>query len=267
MAWSIFQQGGGNAAAVGWAKQFLQMLGAPQTASNLQFVYDWQKAEGGGGKYNPLNQGPVPGHPELTTTGSQYGGGAADFASWQAGLQGAVDYLNMPNYTHVKAALMQGDGVAARNALFASPWAASHYGYGSAWPNDPIPGGVQAMPASYYTGGTSGATPADSLTDAGMCAWSISLPLVGSQCIITKTQVRAMLGGMLLGVGGVVTLFGFAVLVAYGFQRTGALNAVGKAASVVPGTAKVVSAAANGASKSAAKNNLKPVNERGRKKP
>lgn len=139
MAWSIFQQGGGKGAAVTWAQDLLELIGAPVTAGNVQFIYDWEVSEGGGGKYNPLNQGPVPNHPELTTTGSQYGGGAADFASYQAGLQGASDYLNMPNYTAVKAAIMNNDPTAARSALINSPWAASHYGNGSAFASDTPP--------------------------------------------------------------------------------------------------------------------------------
>src|SRR5262245_10008700 len=135
MAWSIFTQGGGQGAALTWARDLLKTIGAPESAGNQQFVYDWEVSEGGGGKFNPLNQGPVPGHPELTTTGSQFGGGAADFASWQAGLTGAADYLAMPNFSAVADALRSNNPAAARTALIASPWAASHYGYGSGFSN------------------------------------------------------------------------------------------------------------------------------------
>lgn len=145
MAWSIFSDGGGDGAALTWAKNLLQADGAPDTPGNEQFVYDWEKSEGGGGKYNPLNQGPVPGHPELTTTGQQFGGGAADFASYSAGIQGAVDYLNMPNYTAVQAALKANDPTQARAALIASPWAASHYGGGSAFSNAALPGQATSL--------------------------------------------------------------------------------------------------------------------------
>jgi hypothetical protein len=133
MAWSIFSDGGGDGAALTWALQFLQALGVPESSTNVDFVYQWEQSEGGGGKYNPLNQGDVPGNSSLTSTGSQYGGGAADYVSWAAGIQGAVDYLHMSNYTNVLAALKAGDGNAAKTALWASPWASSHYGYGSAW--------------------------------------------------------------------------------------------------------------------------------------
>lgn len=170
MPWSIFSQGGGEGAAVTWAKDLLAADNAPDTPSTEQFIYDWEKSEGGGGKYNPLNQGPVPGHPELTTTGSQYGGGAADYASYQAGIQGAVDYLNMPNYTAVQAALKAGDATQAKAALIQSPWAASHYGYGSSFSNTPLPGYSSSLigdtgsvqPASL---GTATATPANWFTN------------------------------------------------------------------------------------------------------
>jgi len=160
--WSIFKQGGGDSAAVGWAQGLLQALGAPVTPGNLQFVYDWEVSEGGGGKYNPLNQGPVPGQPQLTTTGSQYGGGAADFASPAAGIQGAVAYLNMGNYAGVKNALMNNDPAAARRALIASPWAGGHYGGGSGFSSKPVPAGAaQALGGSAAAiGGAAGAAAA-----------------------------------------------------------------------------------------------------------
>lgn len=133
MPWSIFEQPNGEQLAVEWAQQLLQGIGAPATPANVAMVYQWEKSEGGGGKFNPLNQGPVPGQPNLTTTGQQYGGGAADFASWEAGIQGAIAYLNMGAYAGVRRALVSGNGGAAAQALWASPWAGSHYGYGAAW--------------------------------------------------------------------------------------------------------------------------------------
>jgi hypothetical protein len=143
VAWSIFSQG--PAAAAAWAKAFLQ--GASQawgvnvdTPANEQFVYDWEKSEGGGGANNPLNQGPDPSHPEFTSTGPQYGGGAADYVSIDAGIAGGIDYLDMPNFSGVKQALEGGNNYQAdAQALWGSPWAASHYGYGSAWNTDAMP--------------------------------------------------------------------------------------------------------------------------------
>lgn len=168
MPWSIFTQGGGQGAAVTWAQDELQLDSAAwgvnvDSPGAEQFIYDWELAEGGGGANNPLNQGPVPGHPELTTTGSQYGGGAADFASVQAGLQGTLDYLNMPAYSGIKAALEAGDPAGARSALIASPWAASHYGGGANFPTNPLPGQASAITGSPGPP-TTGGTPADATT-------------------------------------------------------------------------------------------------------
>ncbi len=137
--WSVFQQGGGDTVAENWAVDLLNSLGAPASPGNVQFIYDWEKAEGGGGKFNPLNQGPVPGHPELTSTGQQYGGGASDFVSWEAGLTGAADYINMGAYSGVLEGLKSNNPEAAKEALWASPWAASHYGYGANWPDTAPP--------------------------------------------------------------------------------------------------------------------------------
>lgn len=171
MPWSIFTDGGGNGAALTWAKNLLKADGAPDTPANEQFIYDWEKSEGGGGKYNPLNQGPVPGHPELTTTGSQYGGGAADYANYQAGIQGAVDYLNMPNYTAVQAALKAGNAAEAKAALIRSPWAESHYGNGASFSNAPLPGQATSLigdsggSVQNASLGTATATPANWFTN------------------------------------------------------------------------------------------------------
>jgi hypothetical protein len=160
MAWSIFSEGGGKGAAVTWAKDLLANLGVPQSNQNINFIYDWEVSEGGGGKYNPLNQGPVPGHPELTTTGQQFGGGAADFASWQAGITGASDYLHMSSYSGILAALKTSNYAGARSALIASPWAASHYGGGSSFSSETAPGAspLGSGGGSVATGSTTGIT-------------------------------------------------------------------------------------------------------------
>jgi hypothetical protein len=138
MAWSIFSQGGGEHVAVAWAVQLLASLGLQATPDRLRFVYNWEKSEGGGGAYNPLNQGPVPGRPDLSG-GTQYGGGASDYNGWAAGLAGAVAYLNMPNFAPVLQALRAGSYQPMAQALWASPWAASHYMYGGTWNTNNYP--------------------------------------------------------------------------------------------------------------------------------
>lgn len=154
MPWSIFSQGGGSGAAVTWAEDLQKKLGIPVNPVDTKVIYDWEVSEGGGGKFNPLNQGDVPGHPELTSTGSQFGGGAADYVSWDAGLQGAADYLNFSNYTSVLRNLRsQAPYDTTVQSIWNSPWASSHYGFGKRWSTAAVPG---AAPLPISTGGTTG---------------------------------------------------------------------------------------------------------------
>jgi len=240
MAWSIFKEGGGPLAAKGWAQQFLTRLGAPVTPGNLQFVYQWEVAEGGGGKYNPLNQGPVAGHPNLTTTGSQYGGGAADFASWDAGLEGAVDFLHYGHYKGVLAGLMANNPVAARNALIASPWAASHYGNGKNWPvNTVVPGGTAILPTSIAGSVADAASTATTVSSVDeTCAWSYKSPIPGGgvTCLISKPTVRALLGPAVMGTGIMIGLVGVVLLMVYALSNSGAGNT---AIGLIPGGSMV----------------------------
>lgn len=218
MAWSIFKQGGGEAVAVGWAKQFLSALGAPVTPGNVQFIYQWEKAEGGGGKYNPLNTGPVRQHPEWTTTGEQFGGGAADYTSWETGILGPkyfLEHYQQATYSRILSALKNDDPVGARAALIASPWAASHYDYGRAWPNVSVPGVTAVLPPMGTSPGSlvAGFTPVG-LTDDDTCAWKIK-GLGQSYCVASKLQVRHTAGVALMVSGGAVMLLGIVLLAAF----------------------------------------------------
>lgn len=264
MAWSIFTDGGGDNVAVSWAQQFLSMINAPVTPGNTEFVYQWEKSEGGGGKYNPLNTGGVYGHPELTTTGEQYGGGANDFASWHAGLLGSAINVQTPgpdNYPAIVSALRNNDPAGARQALWHSGWAASHYGYGSNWSNASLPGSSgNVIPPSYFSGGDGTGTNVSKGVDcslvglpgsamynacvaanksAGQDAHGNPLPggkpksgtgsdnaifSLGGVTILTKTQARAVIGaGILIGGSAVMTL-GVLALMKSAAVQTGAIT-------------------------------------------
>src|SRR5215831_12333514 len=80
---------------------------------------------------------------------------------------------------------------------------------------------------------------------------SASVPLVGTVgggCIISKTNVRAWVGGLLIGAGAVIALGGVAVLAAAGFRHTKAGQFVIGAAEAVPGGAAVGALARGNAS-------------------
>jgi hypothetical protein len=239
MAWSIFTQGGGKDVAVGWAEQLLRLIGAPVTTGNKQFIYDWELSEGGGGIYNPLNQGPVPGHPNLTTSGSQYGGGAANFASWAAGLQGAADYLAMPAFKPIRTELRANNPVGARAELIASPWAKSHYDGGTDFSNAPLPGGKAVLPAVGVGSGGGGTTATATLTAASSPGCLLGIPSVdlkvtsiGGGCIVSKSEGRAVIGAMVMASGAVILGVGALVLVAIGLKHAGAGKAAGRALEV-----------------------------------
>lgn len=255
MAWSIFKQGGGDSVAVGWAHQFLKLLGAPESPGNVEFIYQWEKSEGDGGKFNPLNTGPVLQHPEWTTTGEQFGGGAADYASWEAGQLGSAYFLEhyqQATYSKILSALRANDPVSAREALWASPWAESHYGYGSNWSNATVPGGGFVLPPA----GSPDATLVDKKTTGEgsapdeTCAWKLSLPLVGDTCVVSKVQTRHVVATLLLMSAAVVGLVGTVLVTVIAARHSGASKAATEVASAVPGAGKAVTVAKKSGGKS-----------------
>lgn len=58
---------------------------------------------------------------------------------------------------------------------------------------------------------------------------------VGQFCILSKSEVRALLGGLLLVAGGMTAMVGVLILAAYGLKQTGALGKAADAAAVLPG--------------------------------
>jgi len=199
-SWSIFTEGGGPGAALTWAIDLLKGISAPLTPGNEQFVYDWETSEGGGGKFNPLNQGTDPGNPALTSTGNQYGGGAADYVSWSAGLQGAEDYLNMPAFTDIKASLQANDPVQARADLISSPWASSHYYGGSGFSTAAVPGKATALPNV--------STSAPSSSSSGSSSILGSLTNLGNDFTTAAIVTPIVIGGAALVVWGFARMTG-----------------------------------------------------------
>lgn len=215
MAWSIFSQGGGPGAAFTWAVNLLKDLSAPTTTGNEQLVFDWEESEGGGGEFNPLNQGPVPGSAQLTSSGAQFGGGAADYVSWSAGLQGAVDYLSMPSFVAIADALRQNNPSAARADIIASPWAASHYDNGASFADTPLPGQQTALAAA----GGSAETPSSSSSSTPSTASALNG--LGSDIKTYAIVVPIVIGGAAL------VVWGFGRLSGSKQPKTGAAAAIG----------------------------------------
>ena len=96
------------------------------------------------------------------------------------------------------------------------------------------------------TGPGSGTTPATLLADSGPdCAFSVGGekinflfgigPTLPSACLISKSELRGALGGLLIIMSSGTFLLGIILLAAYGLKSTGALGKAANVAAVVPG--------------------------------
>src|SRR6185437_3342947 len=99
---------------------------------------------------------------------------------------------------------------------------------GSTTPNLNVPGA-----------GAGGAATTAAQLDPALCVIGLpvigSLPLVGQlggQCLLSKTQARALIGGILIGAGALVLGTGLAVLAVYGAGRSRTIQTV---VSLIPG--------------------------------
>lgn len=126
-----------------WAVDFLGRLGNPQpSAEAIEMVVEWTLAEddclstcqdghiAAFERHNPLNTT----QPSLMETLTINDDGVRGYATRQAGIDAAVQTVTNGLYDDVVRALQANDSGRAKQALWASPWAGSHYGYGSAWP-------------------------------------------------------------------------------------------------------------------------------------
>ncbi|HEU0256973.1 MAG TPA: hypothetical protein VFQ96_03945 [Microbacteriaceae bacterium] len=122
-----------------WARLVLVDGGWPLTQENVDFMLRWMRQENGPQNWwnrnNPLNNG--------------YGsGGGAGFGSYD-NLKDAAHYVaaNLQRgYPAVVQALKAGTSAdRTAQAIWASPWASSHYAYGAHWSSAPVP--IVAAPA------------------------------------------------------------------------------------------------------------------------
>lgn len=62
-------------------------------------------------------------------------------------------------------------------------------------------------------------TAADVTSTDLTCAWNLSLPVAGQTCIITKVQLRSLIGGFLMLAGSGLVVTGVVLLIALGFRK------------------------------------------------
>lgn len=123
----------------GWrevfARDLLARLGNPApTDATVAFVVEWTIAEdvsdGAAARNNPLNTTQASAAETMTINED----GVRGYATERDGLDATVQTLGYGYYYRLVAALQANDPIDARQALWASPWASSHYGYGASWP-------------------------------------------------------------------------------------------------------------------------------------
>jgi len=107
------------AASGPWQRALLRAIGAPATASNIKFLNAWQRAEGGGASFNPLN------------TTQHYAGasnfntiGVKNYPSFEAGIQATAQTLLNGRYNSIVTGLRSGNMAPMRlaQAEAATPW-------------------------------------------------------------------------------------------------------------------------------------------------
>jgi hypothetical protein len=118
-----------------WAKLVLIDGGWPVTEQNVTVMLQWMREENGTDNWwnrnNPLNNG----------HGSGGGSGLGSYDSLVTAAEYAADNLIKRSfYTAIVAALEDGTSAqAVAQAIWASPWASSHYGNGANWTTSPVP--------------------------------------------------------------------------------------------------------------------------------
>jgi hypothetical protein len=112
-------------------------------------------------------------------------------------------------------------------AVIASPWASSHYGYNLAR----FTGGPPNIIAA--TGG--GTIQADGSTGSGGCSTkgggiNLGVGPISAGTVFNACQVKAITGGLLVGMGGFVLLVGAALIASHGLKGTQLAAGIGKVA-------------------------------------
>lgn len=127
-----------------WAKLVLIYGDWPVTEQNVAVMLQWMREENGPDNWwnrnNPLNNG----------HGSGGGSGLGSYDSLDtAAFYAADNLLERSFYTAIVAALEDGTSAeAVAQAIWASPWASSHYGNGANWTTSPVP--IVDAPASAW---------------------------------------------------------------------------------------------------------------------
>ena len=118
-----------------WAKLVLLLGGFPLSDSNITVMTRWMRQENGPNNWwnrnNPLNNG----------WGSGGGAGLGSYDNLVIAAENAAEALHgNPGYRDIVAGLnASAPTEVIEQAIWASPWASSHYGNGTHWAYSPVP--------------------------------------------------------------------------------------------------------------------------------
>ena len=208
-----------------FAEQLLQMMGWPQTKSNIDAMVAWEAAEGGAwdnsARYNPLNTTqPEPGATSAGTSQSSI----RAYNSWAQGLQATAATLrqNQTGYAGIRQAFASGNAASTLPAaLNASAWGTNGNLVAKILSSK---GYTQYALKTGQGSAPSGSSTASSTT----CAFG-----VGPWCILSEAGLQKFYGALLMGAGGLVLTVGLGLVVIGALAETKA----GKVASKTFGAA------------------------------
>jgi hypothetical protein len=126
-----------------WAKLVLVYGGWPLTEANVTVMVQWMREENGPDNWfnrnNPMNNG----------QGSGGGSGLGSYDNLDTAAYYAAENLLRSIYAPIAAGLADGTSAGrTAQAIWASPWATSHYGYGANWTTSPVPV-IEAPPSAW----------------------------------------------------------------------------------------------------------------------
>ena len=214
-----------------WARLVLQDANLPTTQNNIEKLVHWMPTEkphdgttiDWAQGNNPMN---INGSTGLG--GTPTGQGYDSFPDLTAGAQAMANYLLMPNYTEVYQNLQNNGSLSDfSTAVVKSPWAGGHYGYNyqaiaqtTLYPpitaNGATVGSGKPVPGA--PGSSSSATPGTCGAKGG--GINLGIGPVSAGHLFNACQVKAITGGLLVGVGAVVMLTGGIMVAIYGLSRT-----------------------------------------------
>lgn len=208
MTHSLAESLGAGHTAQGWARDFLTAIGAPASQQNVNAVVNWETMEsgGGGGLFNPLNS--VLGAPGASDVNSV---GVKNYTSYKQGIQASVSTFTQSQWAGVVNGFRANNPSAAQAALNAeyATWGGGPINIlGGSGANVTGTGGGSAGGASLTS--TSSSDPSND--DEG-CLWKLGKvglgPIsVGGECLLSRSQGRALLGAVSLLGGATLMLAG-----------------------------------------------------------